>query len=211
MFKACRARPALSAIGALSVLAVAACAPQRVETTSSGEVVRVTNRAIDVVSGWPGSQRESATQLIARYGEPSVVGERMLAWFNTGPFVKTVLMRDGQAHNWPTPHVDYLTQTVKHGVPAGRLDDLYEYDGSVWFHRTRGELSAQCDKVEMNYLALNLAHDIITGKRTVSDARNFYAKTAKAFKDGDKSSAYVSGLIFQTEPNAADPDRPHPM
>jgi hypothetical protein len=32
-----------------------------------------------------------------------------------------------------------------------------------------------------------------------------------AFKQGDRSSSYVTGLIFQTEPNAADPDRAHQM
>ncbi len=147
----------------------------------------------------------------AKYGEPTVVGDRMLVWYRTGPFVKTAIARDDTPHNFPMAHVDYLTQTVKHRVPADKLDDLYEYDGSVWFHRTRGELSAQCDVEEMNYLALNLAHDVITGKRTPADARAFYAKTAMAFKQGDKSSPYVRGLIFQAEPNAADPDRPYAM
>lgn len=60
-------------------------------------------------------------------------------------------------------------------------------------------------------VALNLAHDVITGKRTPADARAFYAKTAMAFKAGDKSSPYVQGLIFQPEPNAADPDKPYSM
>ncbi|MGH7664009.1 MAG: hypothetical protein ACRENI_06915 [Gemmatimonadaceae bacterium] len=81
----------------------------------------------------------------------------------------------------------------------------------MWFHRTRGELSAQCDVEAMNFLALNIAHDIITGRRTVSDARTFYATTAMAFKQGDRSSPCVTGLIFPTEPNAADPDHPHQM
>lgn len=83
------------------------------------------------------------------------------------------------------------------------------YDGSVSFHRTRGELSAECDVEEMNLLALNLAHDVITGKRTPADARAFYAKNAMAFKQGDTSSAYVAGLIFQQDASSADPDKPH--
>lgn len=37
--------------------------------------------------------------------------------------------------------------------------------------RTRGELAARCDKEEMNYLALNLANDIATGKVDVDEAR----------------------------------------
>ncbi len=167
--------------------------------------------ASKMIAAWPAKQRETAALMIAKYGEPSVTGDRMLAWYGTGPFVKTAITRDEVPHNFPMAHIDYLTQTVKHRVPADKMADLYAYDGSVYYHRTRGELSAQCDVEEMNLLALNLAHDVITGKRTPADARAFYAKTAMAFKGGDKSSPYVQGLIFQTEPNAADPDQPHPM
>ena len=195
-------------------LAGAACARAPQVESVGGEVVgtRPVSRTVnEVLASWPAKQRETANALIAQYGEPTVSGDRMLAWFDKGPFVKTVLMRDAQEHNWPMPHVDYLTQTVKHRVPAAKLAELNQYDGSVWYHRTRGELSAQCDKVEMNYLALNLAHDVITGKRNVADARAFYGKTAMAFKNGDRSSPYVTGLIFATEPNAADPDQPQKM
>jgi hypothetical protein len=198
----------------LSMAGAAACAPRSVERVSPGEVTttRVVSRtASDVLASWPEKQRETANMLIGKYGQPTVLGDGMIAWFNTGPFVQTVLMRDAQPHNFPMPHVDYLTQTIKHTVPANKLDELYQYDGSVWFHRTRGELSAQCDVEAMNFLALNLAHDLITAKRSVSDARAFYARTAMAFTQGDRSSPYVTGLIFATEPNAADPDRVHPM
>jgi len=167
--------------------------------------------AKQVSAAWPEKQRGTVNEMIAKYGEPAVVGERMIAWHNNGPFVTTVVYRDEVQHNFPMAHVDYLTQTVRHGVPASKLAELSEYDGSVWYHRTRGELSAQCDVEAMNLLALNLAHDVITGKRTVADARAFYAKTAMAFKQGDKSSPYVTGLTFEQERNAADPDKPHSM
>jgi hypothetical protein len=198
----------------LSIAGGAACAPRSVETASPGQVTTtraVSRTASDVLASWPEKQRETANMLIGKYGQPTVIGDRMIAWFNTGPFVQTVIMRDGQPHNFPMAHVDYLTQTIKHAVPANKLAELYQYDGSVWFHRTRGELSAQCDVEAMNFLALNLAHDIITGKRSVSDARAFYARTAMSFKQGDRSSPYVTGLMFPTEPNAPDPDRVHQM
>lgn len=167
--------------------------------------------ATEMIASWPVKQRELAMQMIEKYGQPSVDGDRMVAWFGSGPFVKTVIVRDEVAHNFPMQHVDFLTQTVKHRVPADRLAALNEYDGSVWYHRTRGELSAQCDVEEMNVLALNLAHDVIIGKRSPADARAFYAKTAMAFKQGDKSSPYVAGLMFTQDAAAADPDTPHKM
>ncbi len=207
-------RPA--AIGAVVAvtLAGAACGGRRIETSSPGDVATNTTGAPGVqtvLASWPAKQRETATMMMSKYGEPSIVGDRMLVWFNTGPMVKTALMRDAVPHNFPMPHVDYLTQTVMHRVPADKLNDLNEYDGSVWVHRTRGELSAQCDVEAMNFLALNLAHDVIMGTRTVVDARDFYSKTAMAFKQGDRSSPYVTGLTFQPEPGAADPDRQHGM
>jgi hypothetical protein len=198
-----------------AVFTMAGCSTGTTSMQSGGEVVstssasRMTTSAM--VASWPASQRETVVMMTAKYGEPTVTGDRMFVWYGTGPFVKTSVARDEVPHNFPMPHTDYLTQTVKHRVPADRLAALNEYDGSVFYHRTRGELSAQCDKEEMNFLALNLAHDIITGKRTVADARAFYARTAMAFKQGDRSSPYVQGLIFETEPNAADPDHAQPM
>jgi hypothetical protein len=179
-----------------------------VETTQPTVAVRT---AQAVTATWPMKPREAASTLIARYGQPDVVGDRVLIWHDKGRFKKIALMRDEQPHSFPMPHTDFLTQTVMYRVPSDKLDEITAYDGSVWFHRTRGELSAQCDVEEMNYLALNLAHDIATGARTVEDARTFYAKTAMEFKQGNRSSPYVTGLRFQPDRGAADPDRAHQM
>jgi hypothetical protein len=103
---------------------------------------------------------------------------------------------------------DFLAETVRYRVPSDRLDDLGRYDGSVWFQRTRGELTAQCDMEELNNLALNLANEVVTRWRTVDDARAFYAMTAMAFKQGDRSSPYLNGLRFTPQLSNADPDHP---
>lgn len=150
-------------------------------------------------------------QMVEKHGRSTVTGDRVLAWFGIGPFVKTVIVRDAASHMFPMEHVDFLTQTVKYRVPENRLAALNEFCGSVWFHRTSGELSAQCDVEGVNLLALNLAHDVISGKRAPADARAFYAKTAMAFKQGDKSSPYVTGLMFEQDAGAGDPDEPHEM
>lgn len=179
-------------------------------TTTTTTVVRAPSTT-EMLAGWPDKQRQTAGEMMSKYGQPDVMSDHMIAWFNKGPFVKTVIMRQEVPHNFPMAHVDYLTQTVKHRVPSDKVDELYEYDGSVYVHRTRGEITAQCDVEAMNFLALNLAHDVAMNRRTVADARAFYARTAMAFKNGDRSSPYVTGLMFQQEPNAADPDRPHQM
>jgi len=60
----------------------------------------------------------------------------------------------------------------------------------------------------MNLLAINLANDIVTGKRSVEEARQFYAETAMAFKNG-QSDPYVEGFQFEVpQQGTADPDQP---
>lgn len=98
--------------------------------------------------------------LMTKYGQPDIVSDRVLIWHD-------------KAHRFLMAHTDFMTQTVMYRAPWDKLDELAAYDGSVWYHRTRGELSAQCDLEELNNLALNLAHDVATGTRTVDDARGF--------------------------------------
>ncbi len=198
------------------LLTSAACASRTTEMETGAVVTTpqpmpAVRSAQSVTATWPMKPREAATTLISKYGQPDVVGDRVLIWHDKGPFKKIALMRDEQPHSFPAPHTDFLAQTVMYRVPSDRVDEVTAYDGSVWFHRTRGELSAQCDVEEMNYLALNLAHDVATGARTVEDARAFYARTAMEFKQGNRSSPYVTGLRFQPDRGAADPDWAHQM
>ena len=49
---------------------------------------------------------------------------------------------------------------------------------------------------EMNFLALNLMHEIVTGRRTTDEARKGYAETAMAFMM-DRRVPYTEGLQFE--------------
>ncbi len=97
--------------------------------------------------------------------------------------------------------------------PREAFTDLAAFDGSVIPERTKGEISARCDMEPMNFLALNLAHEIITGKRSVDDARKTYAEVGTAFMSGDPSP-YLEGLMFEpSSRGTADADEimPGPM
>jgi hypothetical protein len=109
------------------------------------------------------------------------------------------------SHNFPKPHTDVLEQLVPYHVPFEKFNEIAAFDGSVIPERTKGEISARCDMEEMNFLALNLAHDIVTGKRTVEEARRFYAETAMGFMMNE-SSPYTNGLQFEASSGTADPD-----
>ncbi len=77
---------------------------------------------------------------------------------------------------------------VDYQVPPDTFDKLAQYDGSVIVERTKGEISTRCDEEEMNLLAINLANDVVTGKRSVEEARAFYAETMMAFMNGQSDS-----------------------
>jgi len=166
----------------------------------------------NVLDGWTGMPRDAAMKLIAKYGQPDEATASMLVWKNNGEWKCTKVYRDEVPHSFPAPHTDFLEQTIDYRVPPSKFSDLAEYDGSVIVERTKGEMSARCDKEELNRLALNLANDVATGKRSVSDARKFYAMTAMAFKEG-KSDPYLEALQFKSMSGqmTADADMPAKM
>lgn len=127
---------------------------------------------------------------------PNEATPSRLIWFDNGRWKRTIVW-DEVPHNFPKPHTDVLEQFVDYRVPVDKVSALARYDGSVVVERTKGEVSARCDMEEVNFLALNLMHEIASGGRTVDDARRVYAETATAFMSG-KSSPYTDGLQFES-------------
>ncbi len=68
-------------------------------------------------------------------------------------------------------------------------------------------MSARCDMEALNFLALNLAVDILNGTKSIDQARMDYGKQAMAFKKGEKQP-YTQKLVFNADRSAADPDKP---
>jgi hypothetical protein len=159
------------------------------------------------MSDWAPAAREAATFMTNKYGPPAEMTPTMAVWHNTGPWKRTIVYREAVQHNFPMPHPDVLEQFIDYRVPPDRYDELAMYDGSVIAERTKGELSARCDKEGANFLALNLAHEIATGRRTPEDARRMYGEQIKMMKAG-QMTPYTSGLMFTPPPSGNDPDRP---
>lgn len=155
---------------------------------------------------WSDGHRDTIEDLIEQYGPPDETTESMVMWKEAGPWKRIVVHREGWEHNFPKPHKDYLEQTVNYKVPPDKFDELAQYDGSISANRTRGEISACCNREEMNRLTLNVCHDIITGKRDIKSGRDFVAKTVTEFAVGDKSE-YTKRLLFNTDKaDTGDPD-----
>jgi hypothetical protein len=150
-----------------------------------------------IIGDWGAVPEKAARDMIERYGAPNEATPSRLIWFNNGPWKRTMVYRDEVPHNFPKPHTDVLEQFVEYRVPVDKYAEIAAFDGSVIPERTKGEVSARCDMEPMNILALNLMHDIVTGRRGVEDARRFYADAATAFMMS-RPSPYAEKLNFDT-------------
>ncbi len=148
------------------------------------------------LKNWPESSQIAAKMIIEKYGKPNEMTAHMLVWYNNGPWKKTTIYSTETKHTFPVDHFDVMEQVIDYKVPTNKFDALAEFDGSVAVHRTDGEMSAKCDKEGANFLALNLADDVITGKKSVLEARKFYAVTIKEFALQNKMSPYMQSFQF---------------
>ncbi|MFE0937988.1 hypothetical protein ACFW4O_36190 [Streptomyces mutabilis] len=157
------------------------------------------------VEQWPEAPKKVAEKILDHYGAPNEATPTKLLWYRAGPWSRMELTADEVEHNFPTPHTDFLTQYVDYPVPAERASDLVAFHGSVLLDRTAGQIGARCDHEAYNTLTLNLAVEIIVGRRTVEEARRLYGETAAAFVMG-RSAPYAEKLLFTPPENTTDPD-----
>ena len=158
------------------------------------------------LNSWPKASKMAVEEITAKYGKPDVTTMDELIWKNKGVWKKICITKNESKHSFPVEHTDMMQQTISHKVPQDKMDDLGKFDGSVTFDRTQGTLSARCDVEANNFLALNLAHDIITGKKTYLQARATFASMVKEKMNGG-NPAYMQKLSFSPAENAADPDK----
>jgi hypothetical protein len=161
----------------------------RSEHVSSDEVERI-------IEQWPAAQRSVARQMLQKYGPPNEATPTKLFWYRNGPWKRTELTSDSVLHHWPTVHTDFLTQVIDYRVPPEMFHLIAMFDGSIVADRTRGELSARCDSEAANVLGLNMAHELVTGKRTVGEAREISTQNTVAYNLG-RSAPYAERLLFE--------------
>lgn len=148
-----------------------------------------------LIQGWPARPRDEARALIAKYGEPSAYDEKRLIWYDNAPWEKTVLYRRAPGSFLGLGAKNVLEQSILHGVPEGRLAALESFDSRIAYDKTAGRLSSRAANEGLNFLALNLAHEVAAGERSADEARGFYRRTVKLAAAG-KRSAYMDGFLF---------------
>ena len=166
--------------------------------------------ANNMVAKWSMDAQKAAKGMMKIHGAPDEATPTMLVWHNSGPWKRIIASNTTTPHNFPGPHPDSVEQFVSYKVPENKYDEIARFDGSVNIDRTRGEMSARCDAETHNVLALNLAHDIITGKRSVEGARAFYTRVVMIEKTTMKLHPYALRLNFSPQMGANDPDHISP-
>jgi hypothetical protein len=167
------------------------------------------SRIEQVTADWPAEPREAAQRLTDYYGEPDEITPSYLIWHEKAkPWKRTMLSKQQSRHDFPSTHYDYVQQTIDYRVPVDRVGDLAAYDGSIIVDRTPGELSARCGGTSKNFLAINLAHDIVEGRKTVDEARRVYGEVAKRFDEGDKDRLTQEFTFALPQGPTGDADRP---
>ncbi|MFU0505190.1 hypothetical protein [Pseudaminobacter sp. NGMCC 1.201702] len=158
------------------------------------------------IAKWPEESREAAQLVIHQYGEPDEASETQLTWHRPGPWKRIVASKAFFQHDFPAPHQDSVESVIDYRVPPEKFTQLAEFDGSVIVERTAGEVSARCHDEQANFLALNLMHDIVTGAKSVQQARDYYAKEFADFRR-KKPTPYMEKLHFSPgDGDTADPD-----
>jgi hypothetical protein len=161
-----------------------------------------------VTQNWNATARDAAKRMFDKYGAPQEVTANRLVWHDNRPWKSTTVVNQDVPHNFPAEHNDVLIQVLAIDVPVERFSDLAQFDGSVTASRTNGELTAACDREENNFIALNLASDVINGKLSVQQARQRLTELAAAVKNGQQPG-YASDIRFSlpVSNRTGDPDR----
>lgn len=134
-----------------------------------------------LTKSWPAMAKKNVEQMVEKYGPPNEAIPSRLIWYNNGLWKRTIVFRDEIPHNFPQPHSDTLEQVIDYQVPVEKFTELARFDGSVIVERTKGEVSARCDMEAANILAINLMHEIVSGKLTAEQAREKYSEETAAF------------------------------
>ncbi len=192
--------------GSAAAVAGSLAAASGLTATASRAQAADPSQADQIIQDWPETAKKAAQEMIEKYGAPDEATRSLLIWHDNGPWKRTIVYREEVDHDFPMPHKDVLEQVINYEVPPDKFDELAQYDGSVIVERTKGEISARCDKEGANFLALNLANDIVKAGKSVEEARQAYGEAMKQMMEGSPPE-YTQKLAFEVpQSNVGDPD-----
>jgi hypothetical protein len=177
---------------AASILSVFAVGAMTIASFSAMDQARTLAQTQALIAGWPARSRHAAGALLEKYGAPDSAMADGLTWRRRGDWERVEVHRDEA----PATRLGLIENVVRYDAPAGSWRDIYMMDLGVSYEPIGKLLSAASRSEETNTLALNVAFDVISGRRSFEDARVFYKRTTRLALAG-KSSTYTRGLLFK--------------
>lgn len=163
------------------------------------------NRSLDsIIASWPQESRTVALAMQSQYGKPDTTSNDQIVWRDHEPWAEIIVFRNGIPHGYPTPHNDVLAQSIYFDVDADDLETLNNFRANVKADHSRGLLTSKCKDEAMNFLALNLAHDILTGEMSVVEANSVLNEKSRS---GNTNDEYMNSLQFDVGTDMADENR----
>jgi hypothetical protein len=149
--------------------------------------------AEDMIGRWPEQSRALARLMLEKYGSPDELVASQLSWSRRPPWNRIVVFRDPDRGGGS----NHLLQSVVYGdVLLGRWRDIAAFGRGAAYDPGTRELTARTDAEATNFLSLNLADEVLRGRRSAADARDFYDAASNLALYG-KSSPYMTGLLFR--------------
>ena len=68
----------------------------------------MTDKASDIIRGWPKESREAAQLVLDKYGEPDEATDSQLVWRRCGEWKRIVATKAFWQHDFPAPHQDCI-------------------------------------------------------------------------------------------------------
>jgi hypothetical protein len=147
-----------------------------------------------VVNTWAPPSAAEARVLLNEYGTPDDVTPGRITWNRRGPWKRTVVWNRKPIYLAPVD-LAVMKQTVDYPLTFSQSADLLAFSDNLEIDLQNGELSSRAGLESLNFLTLNLADDLVRGRRTVPEAREAFVRIRKLAEAG-KSSPYTSGLLF---------------
>jgi hypothetical protein len=179
---------------------LAACACSSLRTAPADTPAMAVQRrelAKALIGQWSEDSALAARLMMDEYGTPDEVLYERLVWNKKGPWRRSVVQNVRPFYT-ADHDLAIIEQTIGYELTPSQASDVAAGLGErVRYDARSRELSARSDREELNYLGLNLAHDVVLGTLRPERARDSY-ELIISLEAAGKSSPYLLGLRFKT-------------
>lgn len=151
-----------------------------------------------ITANWTPESRAAVYYSFKKYGKATFIQEDSITWIPVGPWKKLVVYSSGDEYDYPSKHKDVIKAVVNYPFKVSDAGKLKSFHPKVFYNSNSKELSVQCVEEAMDFLLVNLVHEIITGAISPEAARKKYAEIFIEYNQGIRSE-YTRRLLFSTQ------------